>query len=166
MNAVKPMFAAIVLAAGVILHVGAPSAQELKPFVKGSMKSLVDARQGKPFIVGFWSLACVHCREELALLGDLSRKFQELDVALVSTDSPEDGETVVSTLRRASLQRAESWVFADPFSDRLRFEVDKKWRGELPRTYLYDSAHNVTAFSGKLDPQQLERWVRTHFAIN
>jgi thiol-disulfide isomerase/thioredoxin len=166
MNAVKPMFAAILLVAGFVFHVGESAAQELKPFVKGSMKSLFDARQGKPFIVGFWSLSCAHCRDELVLLGELTRKYPKMEVVLVSTDTPEEGEAVVATLKQASLQRAEAWVFADQFADRLHFEVDRKWRGELPRTYLYDAAHNATAFSGKLDPQQLEQWVRAHPAVN
>ncbi|MDD5330830.1 MAG: TlpA family protein disulfide reductase, partial [Sulfuricella sp.] len=63
-------------------------------------------------------------------------------------------------------QRADAWVFADAVPERLYFEADGKWRGELPRTYLYDAAHRATAFSGKIDPAQLERWVRSNFAAN
>ncbi len=163
-SSVKHLFAAILLAAS--LHAGLSAAQEVKPFVKGSMKALLEAHQGKPLIVGFWSLSCVHCREELSVLGQLSRKFPRLAVVLVSTDTPEEGEAVEATLKRASLQRAEAWVFADAVPERLYFEVDRKWRGELPRTYLYDAAHHAAAFSGKIDPAQLEQWIRINFAAD
>lgn len=131
-----------------------------KPFVAGSMKQIVEARQGKPFILGLWSLTCAHCREELSLLSRFMKKHPEVEVVLISTDTPEDAQAVALTLRQHGLDHAESWVFADPFAERLRFEIDRKWRGELPRTYLFDADRNAAAFSGKLDPQQLESWVQ------
>lgn len=131
-----------------------------KSFVAGSMKQIVEARQGKPFILGLWSLTCAHCREELSLLAKFMKNHPGVEVVLISTDTPEDAEEVAATLRQHGLDLAESWVFADPFAERLRFEIDRKWRGELPRTYLFDAARNAAAFSGKLDPQQLESWVQ------
>ncbi|HUX62574.1 TlpA family protein disulfide reductase [Sulfuricella sp.] len=140
------------------------AAQELKPFVAGSIKEITAARQGKPFILGMWSLTCTHCREELVLLSDLLKKHPDLDLILISTDTPEEGEAISATLRQSGLGGAEAWVFADPFAERLRFEIDPKWHGELPRTYLYDSSHKAQAFSGKLDALQMEQWVQAHFA--
>jgi len=131
----------------------------LKPFVTGSAKEITAGRSGKPFILAFWSVSCVHCRAELAMLGKLCKQYPGLDVVLVSTDSAEESEAVSSVLRQYPLGKAESWVFADDFVERLHFEVDRQWRGELPRTYLYGPGASVTAFSGKLDAQQLERWV-------
>lgn len=157
----KPGVAILLLLA--LLAFNPAGAQELKPFVKGSMQRLVDARQGKPFILGFWSLSCPPCRDELAALGELARKYPRLDLVLVSTDM-DASDAVVAVLKQAGLQRADAWVFADEFTDRLRFEADKKWRGELPRTYLYDPAHRVDAYSGKLDPALLEQWIRMHYA--
>lgn len=139
------------------------AAQELRPFVAGSLKEIAAARQGKPFILGMWSLTCTHCRGELALLSDLVKKHPDLDLVLVATDTPEEGEAISATLRQSGLGGAEAWVFADPFAERLRFEIDPKWHGELPRTYLYDSSHKAQAFSGKPDPQQMARWVEAHF---
>jgi thiol-disulfide isomerase/thioredoxin len=135
-------------------------AEELKPFVRGSMEQLVAARQGKPFLLGFWSLTCSHCQEELALLGEFSQKHPGAQVVLVATDTPEEGAAIRATLQCHGLDSSESWVFAEAFVDRLRFEVDRQWRGELPRTYFYDSAHRATAVSGKLDSARLERWAR------
>ena len=139
------------------------AAQEIRPFVSGSIKEITTARQGRPFILGLWSLTCVHCREELSLLSALAKKHPKLDLVLVAADTPEESEAIGATLRQFGLGGAEAWVFADPFSERLRFEVDRKWHGELPRTYFYDPAHAVTATSGKLDRQKLELWMNKHF---
>lgn len=146
-----------------LMWVQPAGAQEIHPFVSGSIKEITTARQGKPFILSLWSLTCAHCRHELAALSGLQKKYPGLDVVLISTDSIEESAELAATLQQFSLNTAQAWVFADPFAERLRFEIDPKWHGELPRAYLYDAAHQVRAFSGKLDPQQLERWVKTHF---
>lgn len=140
------------------------AAQELKPFVAGSIKEITAARQGKPFILGMWSLICVHCQKELALLSGLLKKHPDLDLVLVATDTPEEGEAISARLRQTGLGGAQAWVFADPFVERLRFEIDPRWYGELPRTYLYDPSHKALAFCGKPDPRQLEKWLKKYFA--
>lgn len=139
-------------------------AQEIKPFVSGSLKEITSARQGKPFILGMWSLTCTHCREELVLLSGLVKKHPDLDLVLVATDTPEEGEAISATLRQSGLGGAEAWVFADPFAERLCFEIDPKWHGELPRTYLYDPSHKAQASSGKLDALLMERWLMKYLA--
>ena len=139
------------------------AAQELKPFVAGSIKEITATQLGKPFILGMWSLTCTHCREELALLSDLVKKYPDLDLVLIATDTPEEEEAISATLRQSRLGVAQAWVFADPFSERLRFEIDPKWHGELPRTYLYDPSHKVQAFSGKPDALQMEQWLKKYF---
>ena len=139
-------------------------AQDIRPFVSGSIKEITAARQGKPFILGMWSLTCTHCREELALLSDLVIKYPDLDLVLIATDTPEEEEAISATLRQSRLGGAQAWVFADPFSERLRFEIDPKWHGELPRTYLYDPSHKVQAFSGKPDALQMEQWLKKYFS--
>ncbi|MGE5027237.1 MAG: TlpA family protein disulfide reductase [Betaproteobacteria bacterium] len=140
------------------------AAQEIKPFVSGSIKEISAARQGKPFILGLWSLTCAHCREELALLSGMVKKHPDLDLVLVSTDTPEEGEAIGATLRQSGLGGAQAWVFADAFAERLRFEIDPRWHGELPRTYLYDPFHKVQAFSGKPDAAQMAQWLQKYLS--
>ena len=138
----------------------ASAAQEAKPFVRGSHQQIVSSRSGKPFVITFWSLACTNCRDDLAMFGKLVKKYRDFELIIVSTDSPEQDQEIVQTLQRYRLGRAESWVFADSFAERLRFEVDAQWYGELPRTYFYDAQGHVSAVSGTLDHAQTERWVR------
>ena len=141
------------------------AAQEAKPFVRGSYQQIVSSRAGKPFVVTFWSLTCTNCRDDLALFGKLVKKYQGFELVIVSTDSPGQNQKIVQTLQRYHLGHAgpgriESWVFADSFAERLRFEVDAQWYGELPRTYFYDAQGHAMALSGTLDHAQTERWIR------
>lgn len=142
----------------------AMAAQEIKPFVRGSYQQIVAARQGKPFIVNFWSLTCSYCMVELAMLKKLKKNYPRLDLVLISTDTPEEEKSVSATLAKFSLGKAEAWVFADSFTERLRFEVDKKWQGELPRTYFYSTKNEVNAISGKLEYKEVEQWVKQQYA--
>lgn len=139
------------------------AAQEIKPFVRGSYQQIISARQGKPFIIGFWSLSCTHCMDELAMLKKLSKKYPKLDLALVSTDMPEEERAVAATLEKVSPKNAEAWLFADSFAERLRFEVDKKWYGELPRTYFYNADNEVTAISGRIEEKKVEQWIKEQY---
>lgn len=152
----------LALAAALAVPAGA-AASDVRPFVQGSLKEITAARRGKPFMLGLWSLTCTHCQEELALFARMLVKYPGLDLVLVSTDTPDDAATLTTTLTRHGLARAESWVFADGFAERLRFEIDPRWGGELPRTYLYAADHSARAVSGRLDPQQLEPWIQRHF---
>lgn len=138
------------------------NSQELKPFLPGSARAILTARAGRPFVLALWSVSCVHCRAELDMLATLSKRHPDLDIVLVSTDSPEESQAISSILRRYSLDRADSWVFADDFSERLRSEVDRQWRGELPRSYLYGPGNVVRAFSGALDQAEVEQWLRVN----
>jgi thiol-disulfide isomerase/thioredoxin len=141
------------------------SAAEIKPFVRGSYQQIVAARQGKPFIVNFWSLTCSYCMVELDMLKKLVKKYPKFDLVLVSTDTPEEEREIFATLAKYSLGKAEAWVFADDYSERLRFEVDRKWQGELPRTYFHSPGSEVTGISGKLEYREVEQWVKQQSAV-
>lgn len=140
------------------------AAQEIKPFVRGSYQQIISARQGKPFIISFWSLSCGHCMDEMATLKKLAKKYSRLDLVLVSTDTPEEKKSVTAALARFSPRKAETWLFAESYTDPLYFEIDKKWHGELPRTYFFNAKNEVTAISGKLEYEEVEQWVREQYA--
>lgn len=138
--------------------------QEIKPFVRGSYQKIVAARQGKPFILNFWSLTCSYCMVELEMFKKLAGKHPNLDLVLVSTDTPEEEKSVFNTLAKFSLDNADAWVFADSYTERLRFEVDKKWQGELPRTYFFGAKNNkAIAVSGKVEQEEVEQWVEDQY---
>lgn len=134
--------------------------QEIKPFVRGSYQQIVSARQGKPFILNFWSITCTYCKAELAMLKNLTKKYPKLDLVLVSTDMPEEEKVVSDVLSKLSMGKTEAWLFADSYSERLRYEVDKTWQGELPRTYFFGANNEVKAISGEVEQKDVEQWIK------
>ena len=132
----------------------------VRPFVAGSLAQIQTARQGKPFVLAFWSIGCTHCPAELKTLGELKRRNPKLDIVLVAADTPDDAPQTAQLARSYGLGMVEQWVFADPMPERLRFEIDRRWYGELPRTHFYDRNHRVEAVSGIVPEERLQRWVR------
>jgi hypothetical protein len=137
-------------------------AVELRPFISGSLAQAVAQRIGHAFILTLWSVDCTYCPTELATIGAVKRANPGLDVVLVAADSPDDAPLAAEMANRYGLGQAEQWIFADGSSERLRFEIDPHWHGELPRTYLYDGQHHVEAVSGAMAPTRLTRWVAEH----
>lgn len=137
--------------------------QEIRPFVRGSYQQIVSARQGKPFIVSFWSLSCGYCMDEMAMLKKLARKHPRLDLVLIATDAPEEKESVAAALAKFAPRKAETWLFADSYKEPLFFEIDKQWHGELPRTYFFTAKGQVTAFSGKLERAAVDQWIKQQY---
>jgi thiol-disulfide isomerase/thioredoxin len=136
------------------------TAGELLPFGRGSWQDLRQAHAGQPTVVHFWALSCGPCLVELPVWSALVRERRDLRLVLVHTDRVlEKPERMIATLEKAGLEAVENWAFADRFEERLRFEVDPEWRGELPRTVLIARAGAVTAFSGAADPATIRRWL-------
>ncbi len=135
------------------------AAQDIRPFDAGSLEKIVAAHKSRPFVVAFWSLTCPPCREELALLGDVFQGESARDLVLVSVDAPEESAAIATVLAQHRLAGVEAWVFADAFTERLRYAIDRQWQGELPRTYLHGADGTVQAVSGRLSPQKLRQWI-------
>ncbi len=93
-------------------------------------------------------------------LGDLKRRHPKLEIVLVAADTPDDAQQTAQLAKSYGLGKVEQWVFADPIPERLRFEIDRRWFGELPRTHFYDHAHKVEAVSGVVPEERLQRWIR------
>lgn len=134
-------------------------ADELRPFRTGSMAEMLEARRGQPFLLVLWSVTCAPCREEFAMLRDLRAGRPSLPLVLVSTDDIGDAATARNVLAGYGLENAESWIFSDSNVQRLRYEIDPGWYGEMPRSYWYDGAHDREAVSGKLERARVEDWL-------
>ena len=133
---------------------------QLSTFQPGSYETILKRYQGKPFLMVLWSLDCPPCFHELSMLGKLKENFPAFNLVLISTDSPGDRKELLSVISGKGLATAETWVFSQANSSRLRFEVDRVWYGELPRSYFFDGQHNRRAVSGILDREVVEGWLR------
>ena len=149
------------LLVALMLLVALPAAaSELRPFERGSWQDLRQAHAGRPLVVHFWGLTCGPCLVELPRWAALHRERPDLDLVLVAADPiPEDPKWTAETLTKAGLDGVESWGFADRFADRLLYEIDPQWRGELPRTLLIDRTGQVTVISGVADLGRVRAWL-------
>lgn len=131
----------------------------LLPFNAGSMASLRKTHAGKPFVLAFWSVYCEPCREEMAEWNAIKQQNPLLPIELVSTDAPGDRALIDAFLAKYPPGPVRKWIFSDAFSERVRYAVDKSWRGELPKSYFYDAAHQPDIKSGKVDRAWIESWL-------
>lgn len=137
---------------------GPATAGELRPFVAGSWSDLRAAHAGRPLVVGLWSQTCLPCLAEMPLWRRLHQAHPGLSVVLVATDPLDEADALTRLLRRHGADALENWAFDDAFVERLRFEIDPDWRGELPRSYLIAPDGTVTVVTGVLDEARLRTW--------
>jgi thiol-disulfide isomerase/thioredoxin len=136
--------------------------ESIRPFVAGSLAKILAEHQGKPFVLAFWSVTCAYCPTELKALGKIRKSHPKLDVVLVAADTQEDAPLAAEMVASFGLGKVEQWIFADDMPERLRFEIDQRWHGELPRTHFYDRDHRVKVVSGVVPPQRLADWVKAN----
>jgi thiol-disulfide isomerase/thioredoxin len=156
------LLAAIFLVASLAAVPGAeaPSEFTLKPFVRGSWQEILRSHAGRPTLVHFWGVTCGPCKVELPLLGQFMKDHSEIDVVMISADLvPNLPGPTRAMLEKAGLGSAENWIFSDGFVERLRFEIDPAWQGEIPRSLLIARDGTVTTIEGSAEIPDLEKWL-------
>ena len=147
------------LAIGLVLALPATAAADnFKPFTTESFAQIKAGFNGSEFLVGLWSVDCPPCLVELEMMGQLLKTNPELPFVLISTDPIEQRDLAFEFLEDFELDGIESWMFADSFSERLRYNIDPNWFGELPRSYFFDSSHARHAHSGIMTLDLLNEW--------
>ncbi len=143
----SPSFAAEqALAAGVI-----------HPFTASSFASLkTQATADKPVIAMFWSLDCVHCSEGVALLKRVQGMAQIVSIA---TDDISQQSLLVQHLHQHH-NRFITYAFDDT-PEKLRYSVDKKWRGETPVFYILKAHAEPIKFLGLPTLEALQQALRS-----
>ena len=146
------LLAAIFLVASLAAAPAAETSSDLKPFVRGSWQDVLRSHAGRPTLVHFWGVTCGPCKVELPLLGQFMKDHSELAVVMISADLvPNLPGAARAMLERAGLGSAENWIFNDGFVERLRFEIDPAWQGEIPRTLLIARDGTVTTIEGSAE---------------
>lgn len=140
-----------------------PAMAAVQPFQADSLAQIRAARAAAPFVLVLWSLDCPPCFRELDMLGRLHQADPGLKLVLVATDPFEEPGTrpaVRDTLKRFGLAGIEAWAFAsDP--QRLRYVIDPRWYGELPRSYFYGPGQQQRrGVSGRLEETQVRAFMQ------
>lgn len=144
------------LAVGISAHAAAP----IQPFEADDMTRIVASHRGKPFVLVVWSLECEYCQTSLSALSGEKRKRKDFDVVTLSTDAVGDSQT--ATLMRKKLASAgmagNAWAFGDAPPEQLRYAIDPKWHGEMPRSYWFNARGERVAYSGAITPDVIARF--------
>lgn len=77
-------------------------------------------------------------------------------MVMLATDDASATDEVQQILAKNELTGLENWLFADENPQKLRYEIDPKWYGELPRTYFLNKKHDREGFSGVLSQEDYE----------
>jgi thiol-disulfide isomerase/thioredoxin len=144
-----------------LLSVSSAMADPL-PFGRGSWQQLKAAHAGQPVVVHFWGVTCAPCLTELPAWGRLRDQRPDMNLVMVSADPiVEPADSITAVLTRSGLATAESWLFKERFTERLYYEVDRRWSGELPRTILIAGDGTEQTIVGTVDFKTISAWLDT-----
>ena len=147
----------LALASGAI---GSAATDGLRTFVRGSWQEIRKAHAGKSTVVHFWGVTCGPCRIEMPAWGTFLLKRPDLDLVVINADLvPNEPSAVTAMLAQTGLAAAENWTFSDGFVERLRYEIDPQWQGEIPRTMLIARDGTTTVIDGVADLEKVSAWL-------
>lgn len=129
------------------------------PFTKDSFEEIKKQRQNKPFVLIFWSETCGYCLRELAMFGMLYKKYPDVELVIVATDSFLEEKIVRDVLTRSQLDLSQTWVFAEQFPEKIYYKVNKSWRGELPATHFFGKDNKEIRHIGIVKEDDLIEWL-------
>jgi len=135
-------------------------AYDFMPFDMNTLKVIEKRYIDQPLIISFWSIDCPYCIDDLKKLGKALSKNTNVQLITVCVDGKESAKKAERILSQANLPKHEQYQYAEVDEDRLRYNIDPAWYGELPRTYFYDATHQVTPLSGKISNSFLDKWFK------
>ena len=134
----------------------ANAADTLREFVPGSYQQILAQQANQPFVFIIWSITCPSCIKDMEVIKALHKATPDLKIIMLAADDLSSKEQVQSILSKHELSALENWVYADDNTQKLSFEIDPQWYGELPRTYFFDAKHQRTGVSGVLKKADFE----------
>ncbi len=151
---------AAVLLAALCFSAGLAMAGPLEPFGRGTWKSILKAHAGRPLVVHFWGLSCAPCRKEMPRWGEILARKPNAPIVMINADLvPNLVEDAEKFLEQSGLAGAENWIFEDRFVERLRYEVDPQWQGEIPLTLLIAADGRRTTIEGAAPASAVLDWL-------
>jgi hypothetical protein len=127
---------------------------QLKTFTNGSYQQLVTQYKNHPWVLIIWSTTCPSCLKELSTINKLHQLHPKINFVMLTVDDALATHQINEVLEKNQLTHLDNWLFNEENSEKLRFEIDPNWYGELPRTYFFNAAHQRSAISGVLTPEK------------
>lgn len=145
-------------------HTTSPSAHadpaKLKPFTSGSYQQILDKYTDRPLVLMIWSINCTSCLKKMPTMSELHRLMPGINLITLATDDISASEQASSILTEHKLNQTDNWIFADTNPQKLRYEIDPKWYGEVPRTYFIDKNHQRIGISGSVPDEKIEAMIK------
>jgi hypothetical protein len=92
--------------------------------------------------------------------GKLLQERPDLHLVVIDADLvPNEPNAVATMLAQSGLTAAENWTFDDEFVERLRYEIDPKWQGDIPRTLLLARDGSTSVIEGVADQATVRAWL-------
>ncbi|MBD9357927.1 TlpA family protein disulfide reductase [Methylomonas albis] len=129
---------------------------EIKPFTPGSYQQILAASPNQPLMLAIWSVDCPSCLKDMDTLSKLHEKHPALKIVMLATDDVEALPEIKRIIDSHKLGGLENWAFASDNPEKLRYEIDPAWYGELPRTYFFDAGHQRLGKSGAMSLEEFE----------
>ncbi len=142
------------------LSAAAYASTALTPYVRETFAAIEREHAARPALVHFWSVSCAPCLAEMPRLAEMRKRRADVDFVFVNTDAKGDRAKIRARLEAFGLDGAVNFVFADDFVERLYFEVDPSWRGELPFSVLVKRGAVANRAMGTLDENDFGAWLR------
>ena len=142
-----------------ILMCGTGRSLEFKPYGRGDFDQIAHLREQRPRIIHYWSVTCPACIAELGQWAKFINERRDIDIIFINTDDDEDRERAALRLEKNGLSQATHYGFSDSFVEKLYYEVDKSWRGELPFTVLISANGPRVSVTGALDDPHFVAWL-------
>lgn len=129
----------------------------IQEFKINSLEKIIASNKGHPFVLVLWSLDCEYCQASLNTLSDIN-KNHNIPVVTIATDSILDKKNADLILQRLKTLgfTNQAWVFGEESAERLRYVIDKRWHGEMPRSYWFDSKGQSVSQSGVILSSQVD----------
>lgn len=122
----------------------------LQLFDVGSFEKIVTTKNKQDHLVILWSFDCPPCMHELEKVSELYQQYPEYQLTLINTDAIEEQVRVKKILQKYHLTELDNWQFANVDAEKLRYDIDSRWFGDLPRSYFFPLQGKIKRLRGAL----------------
>jgi len=110
-----------------------------------ALKGLLTQQRERPLLVNFWATFCDPCRDEFPDLVKINSDYpsQSLEFFTVSLDDVSEINKEVPKFLDAMKAKMPAYLLNVNDPEPAINLVDRKWRGDLPATFLYNEKGEV-----------------------
>jgi thiol-disulfide isomerase/thioredoxin len=138
-----------------LIAAGPLAAADFTPLDRLEAKQLLnpDSHQ-QPTIVALWSSDCNYCKKNLKLLSRLAKSNKQLRLITLAAE-PESAELLpmISPYALAGPR----YVYGTDNPEAIAYAIDPNWRGELPRTFVFDGRGGKVIVAGVISTGTVEK---------